>query len=299
VTFFFQRLALVLFGLYLAVFPGSTLTVALDRVPPWGSWMGGALLMLQGAVVLCWLIGEYGRRGALAGLLVFLIAWGVEHVGVTTGFPFGRYHYTELLQPQFFGVVPLAIAGAWLMVAIGAWQLAIENKEQRTKNKEQRTTDHGPRTIRNMLLMATLVLLLDLQIETVATAINRYWVWLDHGPYYGVPTANFVAWWLMGLAIGLIISWLLPDRERRRDKQAPNLQHAERFTFYLLPFTFYLPTYLYLLSTLMFTMINLARGYMAAGLVGVTILLVAALALIPATARKLFPAQRSQRAQRD
>src|SRR5262245_13591812 len=119
----FRRLALSLFLLYLAVFPGSTLTVALDRVPAWGAWMGAGLLIVQGAAVLCWLIGHAGRRGAGAGLLVFLLAWAVEHIGVTTGLPFGRYHYTGLLQPQLFGVVPLAILCAWLMVTIGAWQL--------------------------------------------------------------------------------------------------------------------------------------------------------------------------------
>ncbi|HET9221144.1 MAG TPA: carotenoid biosynthesis protein, partial [Roseiflexaceae bacterium] len=101
-----RRVALALFLLYLAVFPGSTITVALDQVPAWGEWMGGALLLLQGAIVLCWLLGSYGRRGALAAALVFLLAWGVEHLGVTTGFPFGRYSYTAQLQPQLFGTVP-------------------------------------------------------------------------------------------------------------------------------------------------------------------------------------------------
>ncbi len=85
----FRMLSLVLFAIYLALFPGVTIVVALDRVPAWGGWMGGALLIGQGAIVLGWLLGNYGRRGALAALLVFLLAWGVEHVGVTTGFPFG------------------------------------------------------------------------------------------------------------------------------------------------------------------------------------------------------------------
>jgi bisanhydrobacterioruberin hydratase len=63
----FQRLALFLFWIYLAIFPGSTIVVALDRVPGWGGWMGGALLLLQGAVALCWLLGAYGARGGAAG----------------------------------------------------------------------------------------------------------------------------------------------------------------------------------------------------------------------------------------
>jgi len=120
----FQRLALILFCIYLAVLPGSTIVVALDRVPGWGAWMGGALLLLQGAAALFWLLGRHGARGGLAALLVFLLAWAVEHAGVTSGMPFGHYHYTGALQPQLFGTIPLAIPCAWLMVAAGAWQIA-------------------------------------------------------------------------------------------------------------------------------------------------------------------------------
>lgn len=274
----FQRLALVLFCIYLMVFPGSTLTIALDRVPAWGAWMGGALLMLQGAAVLCWLLGSYGRRGALAGLLVFLIAWGVEQIGVTTGFPFGRYHYTAALQPQLFGSVPLAIVSAWLIVAIGAWQLALTII---------RTLE--PWNVQTLVVAATLVLLLDLQIETIATAINRYWIWTDSGPYYSIPTANFVAWWLVGLGMACVLARLLPavkDQEprahhqnqetsRQADEQIAeqpirHTQYAIRVTRYALRF---LPAQLYLLSTLMFAVVNLARGYVMAGLIGVGVLI--------------------------
>jgi uncharacterized membrane protein len=289
----FRSLARFLFCVYVAVFPGSTLTVALDRVPAWGEWMGGALLILQGAIVLCWLVGYYGRRGAFAVLLVGLLAWGVEYAGVTTGFPFGRYSYTAMLQPQI-GAVPLAIVAAWLMVAIGAWQLASGRAGDKAMVRggdkdERRLVASSPRRP-VMAVAATLVLLLDLQIETVATAINRYWVWLDGGPYYGVPTANFVAWWLVGLGMALLVGVLLNGRNpesilpgstgsrsesvvRRplsvakddRRRTTDNGRHVSR-----------VPTYLYLLSTLMFTAINLARGYVAAGLIGVMVLLMAA-----------------------
>jgi uncharacterized membrane protein len=326
-------LALVLFLLYLAVFPGSTITIALDRVPAWGEWMGGVLLLLQGAIVLCWLVGSYGRRGALAAALVFLLAWGVEHIGVSTGFPFGRYRYTTLLQPQLLGDVPLVIPCAWLMVAVGSWQLAAQNREpprgyptenhpegtrpriaeQRTKlalersegNKEQRTSH----ATRNTLLAATLVVLLDMQIEPVATAISRYWVWLDDGIYYGVPAANFVAWWVVGLVMAAIVGRLLDNKNReprtenghppgqprtrtknkacpersRREQRIKTTHHVLRFTFYVLRFMFHvLPASLYLLNTLMFAAINLGRGYLAAGVVGLAVLFAVGLAAFQA-----------------
>jgi len=264
----FRRLALILFWLYLAIFPGSTIVVALDRVPEWGGWMGGALLLLQGAVALCWLLGAHGARGGVAALLVFMLAWAVEHVGVTAGVPFGRYAYTGALQPQLFGTVPLAIPCAWLMVAIGAWQLARSNVRTFKRSNVQ-----------TLVVAATLVLLLDLQIETVTTRINQYWIWLDSGPYYGVPTVNFAAWWLVGLAMAFVVATVLVATDVQTFKRS-NVQTFKH------SISTYLPTYLYLLSTLMFAIVNLAHGYTVAGLVGVLVLLAAVLAVRPAGARR-------------
>jgi uncharacterized membrane protein len=245
-----RQLALGLFLIYVALLPGSTITVMLDRIPDWGTWMGGALLLLQGVLLLCWLIGNYGRRGALVALLVFLLAWLVEHIGVTTGAPFGRYHYTATLQPQLLGIVPLAIPCAWLMVALGTWQLAAR---QRRRSDAQK-----------ILVAATLLMLLDMQIETVATAINHYWRWIGSGQYYGVPLSNFAAWWLVGGLIALLVARGLPHElpvtYPSSSTRATALQQA-------------LPSCLYILNSLMFTAINLARGYALAGLVGLTVLL--------------------------
>ncbi|MFL5800799.1 MAG: carotenoid biosynthesis protein, partial [Roseiflexaceae bacterium] len=178
--------------------------------------------------------------------------------------------------------VPLAIPCAWLMVAVGAdhfgfWILdfGLGRTIQNPKRPE------GTR-IQNALLVATLVLLLDLQIETVATGVNRYWVWLDGGLYYGVPMANFVAWWLVGLLMAALLAWVprTKNKGQRTKSQATHTgtiyraptQHATRITQHI-------PACLYLLNTLMFTAINLARGYAVAGLVGVVVLLATVFAL--------------------
>ena len=274
----FRILALALFVAYLAVFPGSTLTVALDGVPTWGEALGGALLILQGAAVLCWLAGMHGWRGAGVGILLFVLAWGVEFVGVTTGFPFGSYSYTPLLQPQLFGSVPLAIACAWPMVALGAWQLAAGNVQTFKRSN-----------VRTLMVAATLVLLLDLQIETVATQINAYWVWHDQGHYYGVPAANFIAWWLVGLAMAWLVSNLLSDSWSWQSSQESGAWIYEgevplqgnnmlRITHYALR---RLPAAMYVLSTVMFVAMNLARGYALAGLVGLVVLIALASRLTP------------------
>ena len=274
----FQRLALALFLVYLALFPGSTITVMLDQVPAWGTWMGGALLLLQGASVLCWLLGVHGWRGALAAGLVFTLGWGVEQLGVATGFPFGRYRYTDMLGPLLIGDVPLAIPCAWLMVALGAYQLRLWSG------------DRGSRAwLQQMLWTATLVLLLDLQIETVATGVNSYWIWQDSGPYYGVPTANFIAWWLVGLAMAVALTAVLGNSRRpTTDDRRPTTDSRRHNTHYALRITQRIPSALYLFNTLMFTAINLARGYPLAGLIGVAVLLATVFSLAPALFHVVF-----------
>jgi hypothetical protein len=140
-------------------------------------------------------------------------------------------------------------------------------------------------------IAATLVLLLDMQIETVATAINRYWVWLDSGPYYAVPTANFIAWWVVGGALALVVVRGLGREQRTENKEqrvknktsqlvdhAPRItHHASRITHHASRIQPLIPAALYLLSTVMFSVVNLARGYSVAGLIGVMILVVVAL----------------------
>jgi putative membrane protein len=295
---FFRRLAIALFCLYLAVFPGSTLTVALDRVPHWGEWMGGALLLLQGAIVLCWLLARYGRRGALAAVLVVGMAWAVEHLGVQTGFPFGQYRYSAVLQPQLLGVVPLAIPFAWLVVVLGAhtavpWVLGTRSAEYRRPNALKAKFYQS-------LVAATLVLLLDMQIETVSTAINHYWFWIDQGHYYGVPAANFLAWWLVGLTMSVVVSAVLGSQQHQADgadeptvsDRQPRARYgvqisAPQGTVRAVRYTFQeLPTSLYLLSTVMFVLLNLAHGYWLAGLVGLLVLFTAAYYARPALARR-------------
>jgi uncharacterized membrane protein len=84
------------------------------------------------------------------------------------------------------------------MAGFGSWQLARLTLGER-----------GGR-IGLATLTGVLIVVLDLQIETVATLINNYWFWIDGGLYYGVPPQNFAGWWVVGFLIALIIATILP-----------------------------------------------------------------------------------------
>jgi bisanhydrobacterioruberin hydratase len=256
-----------LLGLFLAVYlllyPGSLVLVALDRVPVWGTWMGGALLIWQGALMGLWLMANYGRRGAIAAGLVLFLSWAIEHIGATTGFPFGSYSYTDRLAPQIFGIVPLAIPFAWLLIVTAAMGVSEQVLE---KGDRPVSADLRMRTTK-VLTAASFALLLDVTIEPFAVHINQYWVWqagASYSGYYGIPASNFVAWWVTSL----VLVWVML---RLRQSRAQAIMRGEiTVQPVVMP---WLPVSLYLANLTMFVVVNLARGQEIAALIGGLILL--------------------------
>lgn len=249
----------VFFAFYLFLYPWSITLVALDRVPVWGTWMGGALLILQGALAGLWLTVNFGRLGAIAAVWVLFLSWLVEHVGATTGFPFGTYSYTNVLQPQVFGVVPLAIPFAWLLIvtaAVGTGDLLL-GRDGPLAHRERRVS------VTKILTAASFALLLDVTIEPFAVHVNHYWVWNEsaEAAYYGIPASNFVAWFFTSL----LLSWVV----LRYRAGSSVVRPATRIK----PYWPWLPVTLYLTNLTMFLVVNLARGQKAAALIGGLILL--------------------------
>lgn len=231
-----QQTLVALFGVYLFIYVFAVPMLIFDLVPTWGTGMGGFLLILQGALLAGWLVLGAGWRGGVAALLVALGGFVVEYVGVTTGWPFGRYNYTATLGIKLAGAVPLPIPFAWLLVvpaALGAATLIA-------------------RGVWSVPCAAALALGLDLLIEPVAAYVVNYWQWIDSGPYYSVPTANFVAWGTTALVLAAL-TWTLSTPW---DRMA-------------LP---WLPSLLYVLSVAQFTLVDIAYGYYVAAIIGVGLL---------------------------
>ncbi|MDP9310583.1 MAG: carotenoid biosynthesis protein [Chloroflexota bacterium] len=252
-----RRLIVLLVAVYLFIYVWSVPMLMLSLVPTWGTWMGGFLLILQGTLLALWLAVNAGRRGVVAALLIAVLSFGIEYIGVTTGWPFGRYTYTDVLGIKVGGAVPLPIPFAWLLVvpaAVGAAGALLPGHVSRWWI---------------VLLAPILALGLDLLLEPVAAYVVGYWQWIEGGPYYGVPTANFIAWGATALALTALML-LLAGRQLRAA-----------------PFLPALPALLYVLSLLQFTLVDLAHGYPLAALIGGSILL-GSLVRLRATLRLLW-----------
>ncbi|HEX6290443.1 MAG TPA: carotenoid biosynthesis protein [Herpetosiphonaceae bacterium] len=242
-----RRLIGLLLAIYLFIYVFAVPMLMFALVPSWGTWMGGFLLIMQGSLLTLWLAANAGGRGLLAAACIAMLSWAVEHIGVTTGVPFGRYSYTDVLGWKLGGVVPLPIPFAWLLVvpaAIGAARALLPASARRP----------------GWLLIGAplLALALDLLLEPVAAYVTGYWHWLDSGPYYGVPTANFIAWGTTALVLTLLTLALCG----RRIVDAA-----------VLPMV---PALLYMLNLFQFALVDLAYGYVLPALLGLIVLLIAA-----------------------
>lgn len=171
--------------------------------------------------VVGWILGEgYLLRGMSFGVLIQVSAvlailhhaWGMartlktfatvavlsyfaELIGSTTGIPFGKYHYTELLQPQLAGV-PLLIPLAWMMMLPPAWAIA---EMILSRSSPQSSTPKLPFVILSALAFTAWDLFLDPQMVGWG-----FWVWEIPGEYFGIPLVNYLGWFL----VSALITWI-------------------------------------------------------------------------------------------
>lgn len=143
----------------------------------------------QAAAVLVILVQSWGWRPTLGmGLTVGLLSWAIEALGSSTGFPFGEYDYTPLLQPQLLGV-PLVIPLAWLMMLPPAWAVA-----QLLVGRRGRLAFVAV----SALAFTAWDLFLDPQMVSWG-----YWVWEMPRGYFGIPWVNYLGWLLASAVLTL------------------------------------------------------------------------------------------------
>jgi lycopene beta-cyclase len=148
-----------------------------DAVLRWGV-MVSVVALAAGVGILLW--QRWGETVTLRVLVTVLIgAWAVEWIGSSTGFPFGAYTYTDLLQPQLLHV-PLLIPLAWLMMLPAAWAVGYAVTG----------TVRGWRFVGVSALAFTAW---DLFLDPQMVAWG-FWVWAEPGGYFGIPWVNFAGW---------------------------------------------------------------------------------------------------------
>lgn len=157
--------------------------VAQKSLIPWS-------VVAQVSVVFAILVQSWGWRETIrVAAIVAVFTFGMEWLGSSTGFPFGPYEYTPLLQPQL-AHVPLLIPFAWLMMLPSTWSIA-------------QSFNFNNKWLYALIAGAALTawdFLLDPQM--VAWGL---WVWDNPIGFFGIPWTNFGGWLLTGVSLTLLI----------------------------------------------------------------------------------------------
>jgi uncharacterized membrane protein len=153
-------------------------------------------------------------RGARTGVgvlvLVAVVAVLFEALGLSTGFPYGGYSYSDTLGPTLLGV-PFLVPLAWLMLAWPSWVVA-------------RRLAPASRPLRIAVaayVFAAWDVVLDPQMVQAG-----YWTWDSPTPGLPgidtVPLTNLAGWLLAGLVLMTLVDVLVertarPGRPRTGD----------------------------------------------------------------------------------
>jgi uncharacterized membrane protein len=149
------------------------------------------------------------------GIAVFfaicsIVSGSVEKIGITTGFPFGHYFFTDAMGPKISGV-PVLLGLAYLGMGYLSWVLAslILGWEQRDLT--------GWRVVGLPAFAALVMTSWDFCMDPVWSTVVRAWIWTDGGSYFGVPISNFVGWYGNIFVIYLLFAFYLRRRVTTKD----------------------------------------------------------------------------------
>jgi uncharacterized membrane protein len=169
-----------------------------------------AIVALDVVSALSFALVDGTRVWGLRAILVFvaisiLVGNIVENIGVSTGFPFGRYEFVDLMGPKLFHV-PILLGLAYIGMGYVSWNVAACILSRLP------VWLTGPRLLALPALASAVMTAWDLAQDPVWATVLHGWVWRDGGPWFGVPVSNYLGW----LATVFLIYLLFVSFLRRR-----------------------------------------------------------------------------------
>jgi uncharacterized membrane protein len=187
-----RALPMVLAGLLVLTAIAYPLTEGPERdVVSWTIVLLGAALSVVHAG-----IGSGARPGAGVLLVAGVTAVVFEAIGLATGFPYGRYTYSDALGPTLLGV-PFLVPLAWLMMAWPSLLVAGLLTRRRVL-----------RILTAAAVFAAWDVVLDPQLVQAG-----YWTWAAPDPSLPgidtVPLTNLAGWLLAGVVLMALLDALV------------------------------------------------------------------------------------------
>jgi len=160
-----------------------------------GESAAGTVLLLFVPFSLIHGIRRYGAKALLIFLAETLVVSNFfENLSISTGFPFGHYHYTG--SPQLIDV-PIQIGPIYFGLGYACWLVASTLLDAADARLGPRA---GPGRKINVvalpMLAAAMMAVYDLGTDSIASTVSKDWIWERGGGVFGVPFTNYLGWWL-------------------------------------------------------------------------------------------------------
>jgi uncharacterized membrane protein len=154
---------------------------------------------------------RYGWSGIVVFVIIcVLVSNASENLSILTGFPFGRYYYTDVLGPKLF-LVPVLIGGAYTGAGYLSWIVAHVLLDR--MGPSDRFAIWALPVVGTVLMVSW-----DLSLDPSASTIGKSWIWIDGGGFFGVPFQNFVGWYLTVFLFLAPFSWYQSTRPVRESQ---------------------------------------------------------------------------------
>ncbi|MCW2535682.1 MAG: conserved rane protein of unknown function [Modestobacter sp.] len=164
------------------------------------SW--SIVLLGAGVSIAAATVSRGWRTGLGVLVAVPVVAVLAEALGLSTGFPYGQYSYSDALGPTVLGV-PFLVPLAWLMMAWPSWVLAV-----RLTARIRARRRPLPRVLVAAYVFAAWDVVLDPQMVQAG-----YWRWAHPTPGLPgidtVPLTNLGGWLLAGLVLMALVDALV------------------------------------------------------------------------------------------
>jgi putative membrane protein len=123
-------------------------------------------------------------------VIVVVVGWIAEAVGISTGFPFGSYQYTDVMRP-FIGDVPFVVLAVYGVMGYVSWAMA------RLIVGESIDVERASIRFDTPVVAAVLMVVWDLSMDPLRAGVEQRWIWTDGGAYFGIPLTNFAGWFVV------------------------------------------------------------------------------------------------------
>jgi len=191
-------------------------------------WTTSIFLTIQFLALVIYMIINF-RNKLFYFLLFFLLlfAFIVEYLGIKTGFLFGNYHYSKILQPQILDV-PVSIVFSWFVLSASSYFVSLKLFQSKK--------------ILTIFMSAFIILAIDFMLEPFATLINRFWIWENNI----IPVTNYLGWFFIAIIFSVLLMYSLKPQKSLFGKFSLNE---------------YTPFVLLAISLIQFTIINLINHF--------------------------------------